>query len=164
MHESVENQKGINQDKRQRDAIRRHRFSDSFVAYAQAVNFLRPVDPYASYRFGGFAGTLAGQIERGHCLFAVRGNQVVGYVGWAMCTEEVARAWVEGRHTPSYEECNSGDCVVVMTWHAVSKGVVSFLARELRKVYPNRKAIFSRQYANGRPGRLGEVYNRVNHY
>jgi len=126
------------------------------------VNFLLSVDPYASYRFGRFARTLAGQIERGHYLFAVRGKQIVGYVGWAMCEETVARAWVEGRHTPSFEECRGGDCTVLMTWHAVSRDVVMFLARELRKAYPNHKAIFSRQYVGGKPRRVGEIFNRVN--
>ena len=85
--------------------LRCHRLSDPFVALGHAVDLLRQVQPFASFTFGAFAGTLGGQIGRGHYLFALKGNQVVGYMGWALCDGALARDRVAGGRTPTYEEC-----------------------------------------------------------
>ena len=143
------------------EALQSCRFKDGFVAIGRAINMLRQVQPYASYKFGEFAGTLAGQIERGHYLFAVRDQQLVGYIGWALSDEAVARAWVEGRYVPSMEECKDGDYFVLMTMHASTQGVAFFLTRECRKIYPNRRVIFTRDYADQRPRRVGTVFSRT---
>ena len=54
-----------------------------------------------------------------------------------------------------------GDTVVPMTFWAASRHVTFYLVRECRRLYPNRKAIFSRQYADGRPRRSNTLFNRV---
>ncbi len=143
------------------DELKCVRLKDPFEAFCRAAALLKDVEPYASYKFGSFAGTLGGQIERGHYLFVAQGNQLVGYVGWAMCVEAIARAWVEGRYMPNFQECQDGDFFVAMTLFATSREVVWFVAREVRKMYPNHRAFFKREYRNGRGRRSGTVFNRV---
>ncbi len=137
------------------------RFPDPYVSYGRAVNFLRGTEPFASFQFGPFAASIAGQIERDHYLFATQDAEVVGYFGWAMCEEKVARAWVEGRYVPSFAECQSGDWVVGMTFHTTTPEVRAFMVREAKRqgLFRDRRVIFTRHYA-GKAPRIGRMLVR----
>jgi hemolysin-activating ACP:hemolysin acyltransferase len=119
------------------------------------------VPPFDGFNFGTFVRALSGQIHRGHYLFTVKDGDLAGYAGWAMCTEEVARAWVEGRRNPSFEECASGDCWVGMTFYAATREANFYQARRCRRLYPNCKVFWNRQYADGRPKRRATTYNLI---
>lgn len=138
-----------------------HRFSDPLAALGRAVNLLHKVEPFASMKMADLVSTLAGQVNRRHYLFAVKDRRIAGYIGWALCDEALGRAWVAGGRMPSYEECLDGDAFVLMTFHAESRAVSFRLIRQCRTLYPNRNAIFSRLYADGREGRFNEVFNRI---
>lgn len=143
------------------ETIRCQTFADPYAAMGHAVNLLGKVQPFTSYRFGELAGTLGGQIGRGHYRFAMRGTQLEGYMGWALCDEALARDWVAGGCVPTYDECVDGDACVLMTFWASSRHVTFQMIRQLRQLYPNRQAIFSRYYMDGRERRFNEVFNRV---
>jgi hypothetical protein len=136
------------------------RFHDPHVALGRVVSFLRDVQPFASFDFGVFAGTLVGQIERGHYFFVLRDEQVVGYFGYALCDEAVAQAWMDGRYVPTLDECRHGAVIVGMTMHTVSREVFTFLIRESRKLLPKARTVFRRHYVTGKPERLGRILNR----
>ncbi len=138
-----------------------HRFSDPLAALGRAANLLHRVEPFASMTMADLISTLAGQVQRRHYLFAVKDRRIAGYVGWALCDEALGRAWVAGGPMPSYEDCLNGDAFVLMTFHAESRDVSFRLIRQCRTLYPNRNAIFSRLYADGREGRFNEVFNRI---
>ena len=137
------------------------RFHDPYVALGAAVNFLRGVPAFASFDFGAFAATLAGQIERGHYFVVRDGERVVGYFGYALCDAAIAQAWMEGRHVPTFDECRGGDVIVGMTMHATSREVSAFLIRESLAQLPKGRVLFRRHYANGKPQRLGTILNRA---
>lgn len=134
------------------------RFRQPARALGLAVEFLRDQAPFADFRFGTFAGVLSGQVRRGHYLFAQRGTSIAGYAGWALCTNELARAWVERGVVPTYEQCLQGEAVVVLTFAARDRAATFFLARQLRRLYPGRKAWFLRDYGGRR--RFGTAPNR----
>ena len=129
-------------------------------AFGLAVIALSGVPPFSEYDFGAFGQQLFGQIHRGHYLFAVRGDRVLGYVGWGLCEEATARAWLEGERRLSSDDCAGGACVLVMTFLAAAPEVTRFLARECRVAYPDRKVVFAREYTDGRERRIGAVFNR----
>lgn len=126
------------------------RFAEPAQALGHAVNLLRSVDPFTSFQFGRLSNVLAGQIRREHYLFTIRDGRPVGYAGWALCDEEVARAWIEERYVPTYEECLDGACVVGITFYARDRAACLFQAKWCRGLYPNRKVFGIRDYGGRR--------------
>lgn len=126
------------------------RFKDPVVAFGRAVNLLMRTEPFATYPFGRFSKVLLGQIQRRHYVFTIDGDEPVGYVGWAMCTEAVAQAWLEQQRVPRFEECRGGDCWVGITFYAATREVCFFQSRHLRQRYPDVKAMGIRDYGTHR--------------
>lgn len=116
--------------------------------YATTVNLLRSVAPFSNYRFGVFSTVLLSQIRRKHYVLtcAMPEEKPVGYFGWALCEERIAKAWVEDGYVPTHEECMSGDCFVVATFYGATPAVTRFQVRHVRKIYPNVKVYGRRDY------------------
>lgn len=125
-------------------------FDDPELALGRAVNILRGVEPFRSYDFGKLSNVLMGQVTRGHYLFTLDEKKLVGYMGWALCQEEIAKAWIERRYIPTFKECNEGDCWVGITIFAATTQVLRFQARACREIYPNFTAYGIRDYGNRR--------------
>lgn len=135
-------------------------FDDPDYALGRIVNLLRSVKPFSSYPFGRLANVLMGQIRRGHYIVATRDGVPVGYVGWAMCDEAVARKWVAGGTVPSFEQCVGGDCFVGITFYAADKETCFAQARFLRSRYPAGTRVFGiREY--GTRQRRTELVHRT---
>ena len=130
------------------DNLRRLQMEDPIQAFGHTVNLLRKVDLFKNYRFGSFSGVVLGQILRKHYVLTVAGKDVVGFFGWAMCDEEIAKAWIERDYVPTYDECNGGDTFVTATIHAKTKQVMFFQARHVRKMYPGIKVYGRRDYGD----------------
>ncbi|MCG8357138.1 MAG: hypothetical protein MI920_16360 [Kiloniellales bacterium] len=127
--------------------------SDGSRALEGAVRLLRGVEPFSKYQFGPFVSVLLGQIRRRHYVFTIRGKQVLGYAGWALCDPDVARAWVQGNRAPSEEECYLGSTVVFPVFYAKSPGALAFQVRHLKGLLPGREGIWRRDY--GERWRIG---------
>lgn len=136
--------------------VRRH--ESDIHALGMAVNLLRFAEPFAGYAFGPFAGNLMGQIRRKHYLFTLSGKRVLGYAGWALCTPEVAEAWLAERYTPRFEECLDGPVFVGLTWFSATPEACFFQARTLRRLFPGQSGLWRRDYGDRR--RRARVYNR----
>ena len=138
-----------------------HRFRNPREALGHAVALLRNVEPFASYKFGRFTSSLAGQVRRGHYLFTFEDGRIAGYFGWARCSEAVAEAWVGGDTTPAYNDCLEGPCLVAMTFHAKSRRVTFYQARKGRELNANCKIYIPREYTDNRPAKSRSVFNRI---
>jgi hemolysin-activating ACP:hemolysin acyltransferase len=129
-----------------------------FVALGLAVNHLMTKPAFANLRFGDWSRILVGQINRKHYCFAVDGkNQIQGFMGWALTSQENAEAWVEGRGALSFADSLNGDCVVFNAWAANTGKVNRLLLGEARKVIEGKDTVyFKRFYKDGsvRPARL----------
>jgi hemolysin-activating ACP:hemolysin acyltransferase len=86
--------------------------SDRNAAIGLAVCFVASKGPFASYPASRLVSSIVGQIERRHYAFAVHEGRVVGYIGWALCTNTVAEAWLAEGRTPTSEQCRNGEVVV----------------------------------------------------
>src|SRR5689334_3901500 len=93
--------------------LRIFRPDNPFAALGLAVNYLMTKPAFARLRFGEWSRILVGQINRRHFCFAVdHRNQIRGFMGWALTTQEKAEAWVDGRAGFTSMEGADGDCVV----------------------------------------------------
>jgi hemolysin-activating ACP:hemolysin acyltransferase len=126
------------------------RAENDMVALGIAANMLHNSPPFDGLSARNFIGTLLGQISRKHYVFTMRGEKILGYAGWALCTEEIARAWSEGRYTPKNEESIDGPCVMVVTFFAENPEATRFQAQYLRRLKPDAALIGRREYADGR--------------
>ncbi len=125
------------------------RLSNHWEALGLATHLLHASKPFNNYPFGRLAATLNAQIRRDHYVFTLRGREVVGYVGWALCSKKVAEDWVEKAIEPRLDACLDGDYWIALTWYASQGGVVLAQARHLRARYPDKIGVGRRDYGNG---------------
>src|SRR5690349_2439105 len=85
---------------------------DPNAALGLAATYIASRPPFGSFRADKLMGSLAGQIRRSHYAFAVRNGTIVGYVGWALCQPDIAKAWIERGQAPTFEQSQEGDVVV----------------------------------------------------
>ncbi len=121
------------------------------AAFGRAVGHLMIHPAFARAPFGHVARGLAGQVNRGHYVFAFRGEATVGFAGWALVDEAVAEAWLAGERGFGDAEATDGDCVVLNFWQAetpaISRGLVAALAARLAT---KRRLYAKRHYPDGR--------------
>lgn len=126
------------------------RLSNHWEALGLASHLLHASKPFDGYPFGRLTATLNAQIQRDHYLFTLREQQVVGYVGWALCSKKVAEDWVERAIEPRLNACLDGDHWIALTWYAAQAGTVLAQARHLRALYPDKIGVGRRDYGNGK--------------
>ena len=126
------------------------RLSNHWEALGLATHLLHTSKPFHDYPFGRLTATLNAQIQRHHYLFTLRGQEVLGYVGWALCSKKVAEDWVERAIEPRLNACLDGDHWIALTWYASQAGVVCAQARHLRGLYPDKIGVGRRDYGHGK--------------
>jgi hemolysin-activating ACP:hemolysin acyltransferase len=138
--------------------LRIFRPASAAAALGLAVSHLMTKPAFANLKFGDWSRILVGQLNRGHYRFAIdANNQVQGFMGWALASQDKAEDWVEGRRPLTFEDSKTGDCVVINAWSANSNGVTRFLLAEARRIARDKRTIyFKRHYQDGttRPGRV----------
>jgi hemolysin-activating ACP:hemolysin acyltransferase len=141
-----------------RPALRLFRPDSPVVALGLAVNHLMTKPAFARLRFGEWSRILVGQINRKHYQLVLDDrNRVVGFLGWALTTEDVAEAWLEDRGGFSDAVAKDGDCIVFNAWSASSPGVNRLVLEAARQAVLGRKTVyFKRLYKDGstRPMRM----------
>ncbi len=122
------------------------------AALGRAVSYLMTKPAFAKLAFGDWSRILVGQINRRHfCFFVDGAGQVQGFMGWALASEENAKAWAEGRRGLTFADSRSGDCMVVNAFAAESNAVTRFLVDEARRIASDKLAIyFKRHYKDGK--------------
>jgi hemolysin-activating ACP:hemolysin acyltransferase len=132
-------------------ALRLLRPDSPAAALGLAVSYLMTKPACAKLAFGDFSRILVGQINRRHFCFAVDGaGQVQGFLGWALASDEHARAWAQGRRALTFGDSRHGDCVVVNAFSADSTAATHCLIDEARRLFRDRTALyFKRHYKDG---------------
>lgn len=138
--------------------MRLFRPENPVMALGLAVNHLMTRPAFAKLRFGDWSRILVGQINRKHFHFVLdAADQVVGFLGWALTSREIAEAWVEKRAGFSDADARDGNCIIFNAWSAASPKVNPFLLQAARNAAQGRDMIyFNRLYRDGtvRPVRL----------
>lgn len=141
-----------------RPAMRLFRPDSAATALGLAVNHLMAKPAFAQLRFGEWSKILVGQINRRHYCFVLDAtDRVVGFLGWALTSRDLAEAWVEDRGGFSDANAKDGNCAVFNAWSADSPAVNPFLLEAARLAVQGRDMIyFKRLYRDGtvRPVRL----------
>lgn len=139
-------------------ALKIVRPANAAAALGLAVSHLMTKPAFANLKFGDWSRILVGQINRGHFCFAIdEADRIVGFMGWALASQEHAEGWVEGRRALTFDDSRDGDCMVINAWSANSNTVTRFLLAEARRIARDKTTVyFKRHYRDGstRPARI----------
>lgn len=140
--------------------IRAAQDRNAFAALGRAVSYMMTKPAFASAPFGHWAKTLTGQINRKHYFFALRGEAIVGFAGWAFVDEAKALLWIEGKADIGFNDSLNGDSIVINAWASDDDGVNRFILEELRRVARGRKRAFAKRFY--KDGRMRPVILELN--
>jgi hemolysin-activating ACP:hemolysin acyltransferase len=129
-----------------------------YAALGRAVSYLMLKPSFAAQKFGVWSRTLVGQINRKHYFFVTDGKKIVGFAGWALVTEERAKAWLAGGPEAPSDACVDGDTMIVNGWAADDGEVNHFVRQEMRRHLVGLKGVYAKRvYKDGRvrPFNLG---------
>ena len=115
-----------------------------------ALHFVARQEPFASFRSADLVSTLNAQILREHCLFALDGKRIVGYLGWAEYDAAVAQSFANGGAAPSNTLAHGKDVVWILTAAAVHDAALMALVRTLRAEHPGMRVMGIRHKGQGR--------------
>jgi hemolysin-activating ACP:hemolysin acyltransferase len=126
-------------------------------ALGLAVNYLMTSPSFARQPFGHWSRVLAGQINRGHYLFAVENSKVVGFLGWSFAPKDKAEDWLTGRAGIASDDSQAGEIMLINAWQADSRKVVQFLLDQARRIGQNCEMVYAKRFrpdGSFRPVRL----------
>lgn len=127
------------------------RDSNAYAAVGRAAGMLMIYESFGQLPFGQIMKIIAGQINRGHYRFVLRGNEPVGFFGWAYASKIGALKWLEENDESHVGDGVNGDYVIMNIWHARETSINAFAQRELLKVFEGKKTLYAkRRYADGR--------------
>ena len=115
-----------------------HQVADLNSAIGLASTYVAAHSPFGSYRADKLIGSIAGQIRRQHYAFAVLNGKIVGYFGWALCSPDIAQAWLEHGQAPTFEQSIRGDVVVMIAAIADDTSALRQLVAHVRGKYKGR--------------------------
>lgn len=115
---------------------RQHKDPNAAIGLAAAYVAARP--PFGTFRADRLMSTIVGQVQRRHYAFAIQEGRVVGYGGWALCTRDVAEAWLAGRQVLASEVCRDGDVVIPVIISTSEPAALRCLTMHVCALYPGR--------------------------
>jgi hemolysin-activating ACP:hemolysin acyltransferase len=123
---------------------------DPMVALGVAAHFLGSRAPFRDFPAGELIATLAGQAKRGHALFALEGQRVRAYVGWALFTTAEAEALARTGIPPAPPAGQQGDVVWMLTIAAADAAAMKVCFAELRRRYAGKRVMGVRHRPDGK--------------
>jgi hemolysin-activating ACP:hemolysin acyltransferase len=114
-----------------------------------AVSYLMTDPVFARLPFGQWSRVLVGQVNRGHCLFAMEGEKVVGFVGWALTTKEKAEAWLTDNRDVGFADSMAGEVVLINGWKASGSRANRFLVDAVRRVIRDKQMVYAKRFYRG---------------
>ena len=132
----------------------------SFETFGVLVDFLSRIDPFTKYDIGNFCQALRRQIGDGNHVAALSNRKLIGYCGWLPTKTAIAAAWVDNSGPLTPARSGESDAVALTVVAASDRRVLMSLIRRARKLNPQRRVFFKRDYrGNARPARKSSVQN-----
>lgn len=121
----------------------------AMAALGAAAHFLARRPPFASFTAGLLIDTLHGQIRRGHYLFAMEGQRVRAYLGWALLEAAVAERLAASGQAPRPEECEGTEVVWLLTVAAADAAALRAGLQAGRALHPGWRLMGVRRRPDG---------------
>jgi hypothetical protein len=104
--------------------------------------FVSEFPPFDTFEFGLMTRTLNYQLETGNHLIGALQDQVVGYLGWILTSDEIAERWVQedGPLTP----VRHGTSVAITVMATKNSQHILPLVREAKRLNPTLSVYWKR--------------------
>lgn len=133
----------------------------TFVAFGVAIDFLARISPFSDRPVGEFVPAVRRQVVRSEHVAMLRGDEMVGYLGWLPTSQAIAAGWVAGSAPLTPCEGAGADAVALTVVATTGGRPVAPLIRAARDLNPGRRVFFQRSYPGGaRASRRAAVLNR----
>lgn len=131
--------------------LRLGRAKNSALALGLAVNHLMNKKAYDAVKFTSWSKILAGQVNRGHyCFVFNQDSLVVGMIGWAYASRDVAERWVRGQPVGPMDS-KRGSCIIFNLWSADDREINALVFHAARQAMIGCETLYYRRlYADGR--------------
>jgi hypothetical protein len=126
------------------------RIAGRWTALGPALHFVARHEPFARFPAAALVRTLSGQIERGHCLFAVEAPNLVGFMGWAHYDAAVAERFARTGAPPPDELARGRDVLWILTAAASTPAALAALVRAVRAEHEGWRAMGIRHRPDGK--------------
>lgn len=116
--------------------------------------------PYAEFRAAKIIKAVQFQLSSGSHVCLVEDERLVAYAGWLPIDALNGESWLEGRSTLKPISVEHSNAIALTIVTAASTNQIPPLIRACRKLTPQRKVYFKRDYIGGR-SKKSKVYNRT---
>lgn len=113
------------------------------------VDYVSDKEPFASYRVRPLIRVLRKQLSQQYNLAALDGEKLVGYLGWAICTEASAEAWLNASGPLVHSAPDDVAVAVLTSVISDSKDATRRMIRGARELNKGRVVYFARDYEAG---------------
>ncbi len=121
-----------------------------YAAAGRAMAYLMTDRIFGRMPFGHISRLIAGQVNRGHYLLAVREDAVVGFVGWTLGSKEDGERWLVDAPLDPARTVGEGSICILNFWKAEAPAVSSAFVGALRAMMPDKTHLYAkRHYPDG---------------
>lgn len=120
-----------------------------YTALGIALDLVSRDEAYAAIQVRFLVGTIRGAVERGHFVFLKEGDDYVGFTCWGECTEEMGESWANGGQQPSFEDCSSGDCILLFVTNVRNESYINPGLEKLKPLFRG-KTVYRRHHEDGK--------------
>ena len=120
--------------------------SGSYEAFGVVMDYLSRSEPYAQFELGNFSKAVRRQLRLGHHLAAMLGDQMIGYAGWLLTSNEIADAWKAGNGVLKADPNGRTDAAALTIVAVTDARATPGLIRRARQLNPGVRVYFKREY------------------
>ena len=118
------------------------------MAYGLVVKYIARFEPFTKLEFGPVANSLLYQVMNNCNLGAIRGDDLVAYLGWIRTNDEDAQKWLEGRGNLQPDAL--GTAVAINVFASDDPKNILHMIRYAKKSEPGLTVYWKRFYQDGR--------------
>lgn len=145
-------------DRRDSGPVRIIQLAGTFEAFGMVVDYLSRTQPFSSFELGAFAAAVRNQLGQGHHFAAMAGSEMVGYAGWLLTSDAVARAWVESNGPLLRLPAEQATAAALTTVAVTDPAATLRLIRGARELNKGKRVYFKRgSEGQDRPPRKSSV-------
>ncbi|GLQ05592.1 hypothetical protein [Sneathiella chinensis] len=115
-----------------------------------ALDLLHTKTPFSNWNAKELISTVKGAARRGHYIILKDGDTFGAVACWGRCTKEIGEAYVAGQRTPTFQDCQQGDHLIMFILQADKPEYLKAITRFVKDLHPGAIA-YGRRYHAHRP-------------
>ena len=114
-------------------------------AFGMVLDLLSRTPPFAQYDLDKISAAIRMQLHHQHHVAALEDGQLIGYMGWLLTAQEIARKWAQDKGPLRSAPAEAADAVCVTILASPDRHVLRKLVGQGRAQYATIPVFFKRQ-------------------